>query len=69
MSSQEYLSKIVDEINDILEKYNAKTHDIPESLMAYTIINNDPELIEAFLINGFVALNSDQRFGWMQFAR
>ena len=69
MTNQEYLSEIVNEINDVLEKHNAKAYDIPESLMAYAIINNDPEMIEAFLEDGFVALNSDQRFGWLQFAK
>ena len=69
MNNQEYLLEIVDEINGILEKYNAKAYDIPESLVAYAVINNDPEMIEAFLEDGFVALNTDQRFGWMQFAK
>ena len=69
MNNQEHLSEIVNEINDILGKHNAQAYDIPESLMVYVIINNDPEMIEAFLEDGFVALPSDQRFGWMQFAK
>lgn len=60
-SNKEYLSEICNEINDILEKHNTKKYDIPESLLKYAIINNNPEMIERFLKDGFVALNSDQR--------
>lgn len=66
MENMPNLSKIVQSINDILVEHDTKASDIPESLIAYAIINDAPYMIEDFIEDGFVALNSDSPFGWMK---
>ena len=66
MENMPHLSKIVQSINDILVEHDTKASDIPESLIAYAIVNDSPHMIEDFIEDGLVALPDNNLFGWVK---
>lgn len=63
---KDYLDKKIDDINKLIEKYGRKDEEIPESLLAIVIRDDNIQLLKDYLLFGYAVLPYNEYFGWIR---